>query len=395
MHSRRVFAIACMGMLAFGIVLTTLGALLPGVVAQYEVSMAQAGSLFLLMTFGILAGSLVFGPIVDRRGYKGMTLFALVAILIGLEAIAFAPSFGWLRAAVLFVGFGGGLVNGGANALVADVSTDQRGAGLALLGVFFGIGAAGMPFALWVLDDTFSRAAILAGIGALLLVPIAMTLATSFPPAKQTQGLPIAQARGLLGDRVLLLMGLMLFLESGMEITVGGWTTSYFINELGIAQTTATIHLSLYWLGMMLARLALGVVLRRAPAATVLLSCIGIALAGSLLLVSTSSVPAAALAVFLLGVGFAAGFPVVLGFVGDRHPQLSGTAFSIVIVMALVGGMILPYVTGVLGDSYGLRGSFLIVPAALVLMAALLAIVSRRLAPAASSAPAGSAPSTS
>ncbi|MGH7638273.1 MAG: MFS transporter [Gemmatimonadaceae bacterium] len=391
MHSKRVFAIACMGMLSFGVVLTTLGALLPGVVTQYQVSMAQAGSLFLLMTFGILAGSLVFGPIVDRRGYKGMMLFALVAIVIGLQAIAFAPSFAWLRAAVLFIGFGGGIVNGGANALVADISSDQRGAGLALLGVFFGIGAAGMPFALWLLDDTFSRAAILASIGVLLLVPVVLTLTTLFPSAKQTRGFPLAQARGLLGDRVLLLMGLMLFLESGMEITVGGWTTSYFINELGIAEATATIYLSLYWLGMMLARLTLGVMLRRASAAMVLLACIGIALAGSLLLVSTSSVVAASVAVFLLGVGFAAGFPVILGLVGDRHPQLSGTAFSLVIVMALVGGMTLPYVTGVLGGSYGLRGSFLIVPLALVLMATLLGIVSRRLAPAASAAPAGGA----
>lgn len=393
MRSNRVFAIACMGMLSFGIVLTTLGALLPAVVSQYQVSMAQAGSLFLLMTFGIMAGSVVFGPIVDRRGYKGMVLFALIAIIIGLEAIAFAPSFGWLRAAVLFIGFGGGIVNGGANALVADISTDQRGARLSLLGVFFGIGAAGMPFALWMLDDVFSQTTILAWIGMLLVLPILMTLVTPFPSAKQTQGFPIAQARELLGDRVLLLMGLMLFLESGMEIAVGGWTTSYFINELGIAQTTATIYLSVYWLGMMLARLTLGVVLRRASAAMVLLGCIGIALAGSLLLVSTSSVVAASVAVFLLGVGFAAGFPVILGFVGDRHPQLSGTAFSLVIVMALVGGMTLPYVTGVLGDRYGLRGSFLIVPVALVLMATLLGVVSRRLAPV-SAAPASSAPTS-
>jgi fucose permease len=378
-------------MLSFGIVLTTLGALLPDIVTQHEVSMAQAGSLFLLMTFGILAGSLVFGPIADRRGYKGMMLFALVAIGLGLEAIAFATSFGWLRLAVIVIGFGGGIVNGGANALVADISTDQRGAGLALLGVFFGIGAAGMPFALWMLDATFSRSAILASIGALLLVAILVTLATRFPPPKQAQGFPIAEARRLLGDRVLLLMGLMLFLESGMEIAVGGWTTSYFIAELGVTSRAATAYLTLYWLGMMLARLVLGSILRRAASATVLLACLGVALAGSLLLISTSHVAVASAAVFLLGVGFAAGFPVILGLVGDRHARLSGTAFSLVIVMALTGGMILPWLTGVLGSVYGLRGSFLIVPVSLVVMGGLLGIVTRRLAPAPSTAGSASA----
>ncbi|HEY9480563.1 MAG TPA: hypothetical protein VIP79_10770, partial [Gemmatimonadaceae bacterium] len=79
------------------------------------------------------------------------------------------------------------------------------------------------------------------------------------------------------------------------------------------------------------------------------------------------------------GCGFAATFPVVLGFVGDRYEQLSGTAFSVVIVMALIGGMLLPYATGVLGAVYGLRGSFIIIPTALVLLAALLLVVIRRL----------------
>ena len=83
--------------------------------------------------------------------------------------------------------------------------------------------------------------------------------------------------------------------------------------------------------------------------------------------------------IFLVGAGFAAVFPVVLGFVGDRYAQLSGTAFSVVIVMALIGGMLLPYATGVLGGIYGLRASFLIVPTALVLLAVLLGVVTRRL----------------
>ena len=69
----------------------------------------------------------------------------------------------------------------------------------------------------------------------------------------------------------------------------------------------------------------------------------------------------------------------MLGFVGDRYTQLSGTAFSVVIVIALIGGMVLPYATGALGAVYGLRGSFVIIPTALVLLALLLGVVTRRL----------------
>jgi fucose permease len=130
---------------------------------------------------------------------------------------------------------------------------------------------------------------------------------------------------------------------------------------------------------MMLTRLALGWLLLRASAVRVLLGCLAVAFVGALLLLGTQSVAAAGAGVFLIGCGFAATFPVVLGLVGDRYTQLSGTAFSVVIVMALVGGMLMPYATGALGAVYGLRGSFLIRPSALVLLAALLFVVTRRL----------------
>jgi MFS transporter, FHS family, glucose/mannose:H+ symporter len=376
---RALFACACLGMLAFGIVLTTLGAVLPSVIVRFGIDKAAAGALFLLMTFGILAGSLVFGPIVDRHGYRGMLAAATAFIIVGLEGIAFARGLGELRAAVVIIGLGGGVINGGANALVADISTAGKGANLNLLGVFFGIGAMGVPFVLGALSGAFSHAAVLAAVGALVIVPLVVIMLTRFPAPKQAQGFPIAAAGRLFREPLLLLMGLMLFLESGIEITVGGWTSTFVKEELAVPERSALFLLSLYWMGMMLARLALGAILRRVSPFRVLYSCITIALIGTALLLSTERVAVAAIGVFLVGAGLAATFPTVLGFIGDRYAALSGTAFSLAIAMALVGGMLLPYAAGVLGGRYGLRGSLLIVPAALVTLTILLGILSRRL----------------
>jgi MFS transporter, FHS family, glucose/mannose:H+ symporter len=376
---RALFVCACLGMLAFGIVLTTLGAVLPSVIVRFGIDKAAAGALFLLMTFGILAGSLVFGPIVDRHGYRGMLAAATAFIIVGLEGIAFARGLGELRAAVVIIGLGGGVINGGANALVADISTEGKGANLNLLGVFFGIGAMGVPFVLGALSGAFSHAAVLAAVGALVIVPFVMIMLTHFPAPKQAQGFPIAAAGRLFREPLLLLMGLMLFLESGIEITVGGWTSTFVKEELAVPERSALFLLSLYWMGMMLARLALGAILRRVSPFRVLYSCITIALIGTALLLSTERVAVAAIGVFLVGAGLAATFPTVLGFIGDRYAALSGTAFSLAIAMALVGGMLLPYAAGVLGGRYGLRGSLLIVPAALVTLTILLGILSRRL----------------
>ena len=380
MNSRRaLFICACLGMLTFGIVLTVLGAVLPAVIERFGIDKAQAGSLFLLMTFGILAGSLVFGPMVDRYGYKGMLLLGTLLIVSGLEGIAFASALPVLRIAIVLIGFGGGIINGGTNALVADISSEEKASRLNLLGVFFGIGAVGVPFALATLSGQFSSKSLVAGVGALVLVPIVVIASTSFPAPKQAQGFPIAAAGRLTRDPLLLLMGFMLFLESGMEITVGGWTSTFVNEELAVAPRTALIVLSLYWLGMMLARLALGTILKSVPPIRALYVCLSVGLIGSAVLLLTKSVSAASIGVFMLGIGFAATFPAVLGLVGDRYAELSGTAFSLVIAMALCGGMLLPWLAGVVGASYGMRGSFLIVPIAILILATLLGILPRRL----------------
>jgi len=377
-NRRTLFAIACLGLLTFGIVFTTLGAVLPLVSERFGLGKAAAGSLLTVSTFGVVIGSLVFGPIVDRWGYKEMLVSATAIVILGLEGIAFAPSLFWLRVAVLVSGFGGGIINGGTNALVADISTDGRTSGLSRLAVYFGFGAVGVPLTLGTLLGNFSYMVILAAIGAAGLVPLVATALTPFPAPKQAQGFPLSAAKRLLRDPVLLTFGLMLFLESGMEVTVGGWTTTFFTEELQTPARQALVYLALYWLGMMLARTTLGATLRRFAPSRILFGCITIGIAGALSVIVTRTAFVAALGVFLVGVGFSATFPLVLGLVADRYADLSGTAFSVVMVLALIGGMTLPYVTGVLGASYGLRASLLIVPAALILLAVLLSLVSAR-----------------
>jgi FHS family glucose/mannose:H+ symporter-like MFS transporter len=373
-----VFAAACLGMLLFGVTLTTLGAVLTPLMDRYRLDQTAAGSLLFWMSQGILVASLVFGPIVDRYGYRHVLIAGTIGVLFGLEAIAFAPSSQLLAVAVFAFGFSGGIINGGTNALVSEISEERRGSGLALLGVFFGLGAFGVPFALGSLRKWFSYDEILVGIGLSVLVPLAMFVAIRFPPPKQPQGFPIAKAGRLARETTLLLLGGMLFFQSGMEITVGGWSARYVHDALGLTEGRSVLVLSFFWLGMMTARLSLTELLRRLPHARVLGVFLAITIAGSVLLLASRSPTAATAGLFLTGFGLASGFPIVLGYIGQIYTELMGTAFSIAFVMALLGGSVLPYLTGVLGDRLGLRASLGIVPAAVLGMALLFLVVLRR-----------------
>jgi fucose permease len=364
-------------MLLFGVTLTTLGSILPPLINRHGLDRGAAGSLLSLMSQGILVASMVFGPIVDRYGYKGVLIGGAAGVLLGLEGIAFATS-GWSLALLVFVfGFGGGIINGATNALVSDISGQGRSSGLAFLGVFFGAGALGVPLCLGLLLGRLDYTSILALFGMLVLVPIAVFMIIGFPPPKQSQGFPIGKARNLVRDRTLLLLGSMLFFQSGMEITVGGWSAQFAHEALQLEEGRSVLVLSCFWIGMLAARLVLTPVLRRLSPAMVLGPFMALAAIGALTLLLSRGESQAMLGLLLLGFGLAAGFPVVLGAIGEIYSELTGTAFSVAFVIALLGGSTLPYLTGLLGDQVGLRRSLFIVPAGLCAMGVLGLIAAR------------------
>lgn len=377
-NHRFVFWAACLGMLIFGITLTILGAVLPQLMTQYDVGKAQAGSLFTLMSFGLLLGSLFFGPIADRFGYKPVLIISTALIGIGLEGVAYAPVFALLYPAVAGFGIGGGMINGATNALVSDISEEARSSELAYLGIFFGIGAAGIPLIMGVLADLFPYDQITASVGGSLVLPLALYGLLTFPAPKHPQALPLRPAGTLITKKTLLLLGLVLFLESGMEITMGGWTNTFFHEEMGVPADQSAYFLALFWFGLMISRLILGSVLKRVDSSVVLQACMGLAFVASVLLLVAPTLYLAAGGIVLLGAGFAGVYPIILGYVGDIYTELSGTAFSITIAMGLIGGMLLPYATGVFGELWGLRGSLLIVPLALTCMAILVRTILHR-----------------
>src|SRR5688572_29049768 len=136
-----VFAAACMGMLLFGISLVTLGSVAADLRSKFNLDEISSGALFSILPVGILAGSLLFGPICDKYGYKVLMIVACAGIFAGFEGIAFTTSLALLKICIFIFGLGGGIINGASNAAVADISTEAKGANLSLLGVFYGVGA--------------------------------------------------------------------------------------------------------------------------------------------------------------------------------------------------------------------------------------------------------------
>lgn len=390
-----VFSAACAGMLLFGIVFLSLGAVLTFIRQNYGLSELQAGSLTALLPLGVLIASLVFGVVVDRYGYRYVLLAGAFIIFLAFEGIAFAGTIVFLQIAFLCIGFGGGIINGATNALVADISTESKGANLSLLGVFYGIGAVGMPVLLGTLSRSFAYESIVAGIGFFVLLPLIFFLLIRFPMPKQAHGISLKEIAKLFSV-LLLLLGFVLFFESAMEGITNNWTTSFATQKmkLGLSaearlpsgqasaqadNAAVLLALTLLNISLLISRLALGFLLKKIRPYKILYAGLWCILAGGLLLYFSNTVSGIYTGIILIGMGFGPGFPVVLGYVGELYPAFTGTAFSIVITIALIGNTAINGLVGIVSQKYGIENFPLILIACVILMMIIFGISLHRM----------------
>jgi len=254
----------------FGISLITLGSVATDLKLKYQLTGTEAGTLFSILPVGILCGSLIFGPVCDRYGYKLLLLSACVAMFAGFEGIAFSQSLFILKISIFIFGLGGGIINGSTNAVVAHITENNKGANLSLLGVFFGIGALGMPLILAMLAKIFTSLQVVAIVGILTLIVGLFYASIQFPPAKQHELAAKSQVKNLLRP-VLLLIALFLFFQSSLEAIINNWTTTYLVTRGVMSESLALYALSIHITGMVAMRLLTGSLLR--PVSHILIIC--------------------------------------------------------------------------------------------------------------------------
>ena len=353
-HKRNmVFAAACIGMLLFGIVMISIGSILPSISAKLNLDEAQQGVIATMLPLGILIGSVFFGPIVDRFGYKLLLMVSSLFIIAGLEGIGYASVPWMVEVSILMIAIAGGVINGATNALGSDISADDKSANLSLLGVFYGIGALCMPLALSSLKVFLPSETIIKCVGAFVVIPFIYFVLIRFPEPKQTQGIPVTAYLKLVKEKILLLFGFVLFFQSAVEGLINNWSTSYL--KIYIGEEKALLTLMAIPVAMTVTRLVFGIILRKINPATVLVFSILIAILGAIILKFADTQLLATVSLALFGVGLAAGFPVILSYIGQIYASMSGTAFSIALVIALTGNTLLNYLTGIATQRMGIE----------------------------------------
>lgn len=347
----KVLFAAFFGIFFFGMAFLVYGAILPSLTATFDFTQGQESTLASILPIGVLVGSALFGPIIDRYGYKLLLIFATAIGVTGLEVLAFTTSFPIITLAIFLIGFCGGMLNGSTSAIVSDISSDKsRTSNLFLLGMVYCIGAFTIPLIMASFSEKYSYSPIVAVAGGVMFLSLLYYIIIRFPEAKCKQGVPLKSVIKMIKEPTLIIFSFALFFQSALEGISNNWIAKYLMTGTnGFPEEAALYALSFILVGLAISRFVLVFVSRVASPKAIVLTSMILAAAGTLIIMFSPTKIMAIVGTTLLGMGLAATFPVAFGILGAKYSQMSGTAFSFALFIALIGNSLLNKLVGTLG----------------------------------------------
>lgn len=373
----RTLVVACGMLFVLGVTTAVLGPVLPELAARTGSTLADLGAVFTALFLGALAAQTVAGVLADRLGERPVLLGGLAVTMIGVIGVALSPALPLTLVSACVLGLGHGAVDVSTNVLVARTFADRPVTALNVLHVFFGGGAVAGPAMAGLAIQGLGTGlpALYAG-----LVPL-VVLAPLVPPIPRPKRSGDAETTGggwtgLYRSPLVWVLGLLLLLYVGTEMGMSGWATAYMQRSAGMSLAEGAYVTSAFWLALSVGRMVGATLGARLSPGRVLWLSLGVASAGGLLLVAMQGQTAPSVfAIALMGFGFGPIFPTTVATATARFPDAPGRATSLIVALGSLGGMLLPWIQGLLLDGRGPAAIAAFIAACILAMLALHAAI--------------------
>lgn len=396
--TNNAYALAILTSLFFmwGLLTSLNDILIPHLKAVFDLSYTEAMLVQFVFFFAYFVISMPSSWIIEKTGYKKGVIIGLT--IAGIGSLAFYPaaalrSYGIFLTAFFILASGITLLQVAANPYVAILGAPQTSsARLNLTQAFNSLGTTIGPFfgSILILSVGIKTADELAamstsavdayklaeasavqvpylGIAAALFLLAAAIAFFKLPEITADSEGSSDSAKGsdtlhesAWGYRHLYLGAIAIFVYVGAEVAIGSFLVNYFgeSNIMGMTEAQAGKFVAFYWGGAMIGRFVGAAVLRKiSPNKVLAFNAIA---AGFLVIVSMLTSGSLAMwAILLVGLFNSIMFPTIftLGVKGlGRHTKKG----SGILIMAIVGGAIIPLVQGALADTIGIQHAFIL-----------------------------------
>ena len=336
-----------------GFFVILIGALLPEIISDFELSYDMAGMLLSLKAIGNVTALVVGGYLSDIFGRKAVLITAALMIGVGMTAVAITSVTILLYVMIFIAGCGWGIGNL-ANGVVSD-KTNGSTSHLNRLHMNFAIGALIAPFFVIFtsgLGLSWRFAAGISGIFGIIAAVLILLGLNDISAKKELTDCSHTATPAFKQIRYYVFCGI-LFIYVAVETVMNGWITTYFQGTGILTRTEANIVLSLVWVSILIGRVIASLIGERVKKENLVFICTVIVLFAAFTLMRADSFIFVSLCAFIVGFGLSAICPTAIANAA-KIIKGSGLAIGIMLASAGLGAAFGPAVTGAVAEYAGL-----------------------------------------
>ncbi|EPY03714.1 GlcP1 protein [Paenibacillus alvei TS-15] len=357
----RLIWMGCLSYIVTGVTLVIMGAVLPELLLNYDLNYTDGGILVFVQFVGMLLGVLSMPAISRRFSRKRGVMIGLLMISAEL-LLFFLPPWPVVILIAGFAGAGAGLVESGIGTIILVAVKEKQAIAMSKLEVTFGLGALTIPFvaSFLIARGIWTYSFLLLGISSLLTAIAWQRMSFGHVDAMLTRTVvngSEAKRESYSAKSIpfLVLCAFFFMLYGGSEVSVVHFFPSLFIERWGVATSDATLTVTVYWTAMVIGRALCGVLAEKITYYRFLWITTVLSVLVLLIMPFISQAWGGYVISFLLGLGMAGMFAIMLIYANSALPGMTERTTSILLAANGLGGSLLPIAVGRMMDVWSVH----------------------------------------
>ncbi|MGB2901690.1 MAG: hypothetical protein WBB89_20710 [Candidatus Acidiferrum sp.] len=375
---RKLLFLLFAGFVLSGIATTIVGPMLPVFIRRWSLDDGQAGLFSSIQFLAALGGTLASSVIASWYGYRPALVLGYALMGGGLACLN-ADTHALALAATAAFGLGYGLITPGTNLFVAELGGAKSASLLNLLNFTWGAGAMACSPLIALALRRNAVGSLLVGFAVFGGFIVLGLLFASFGPKHYQQYAKATQVGSpRIGLAVTIALAALFFIYVGMETSIGIWAAEYAKRLANGITGMTTLAPMFFYAGLTSGRASAPLFLARFSERKIVLGALSLAAGGTTLLIASTSLKIALIAVFLAGLGCASLYPIYIAWLSRWYGARAKSVGGILFALASLGGSAGPWLVGFVSKHAGSLGMGLLVPLAGAITMICLVLLLRR-----------------
>lgn len=347
--------------IGLGIPDSLFGTAWPAIYADFNLPISYGSFVTAIVSFGTIISSVISGKLIKKLGTNVVTALSTLLTAIALIGFSAAPNLWVMCAIAVPLGIGAGAIDVALNNYVA---LHYSATHMSFLHCFYGVGVSVSPYIMsMVINGSLGWRG---GYRIAFILQIAISTLTllTLPVWNKVNG-PVNTEEEVEKENLsffdiikipgVKLMCLLFFATCAIELTCGGYGSTFLVEYKHISADKAATVIMIYYIGLTLGRFLSGVLARKLHSWKIIWYGVGVLGFALVLLALPLSAYVSAVAMFLIGLGNGPLFPNFNYLTPENFGnRVSQSVMGIQMASAYVGIMITPVICGFLGQAFGM-----------------------------------------